>query len=407
MNEMNKSDKTIAFLDCFSGISGDMFLGALLDAGLPLAHLQKNLALLPIDDFRLTVQSKQAGAIAGTQLHIEIAAEAGHQHRSWATISKLIEASGLDLKIKKNALAIFALLAAAEARVHGCSVEDIHFHEVGATDAIVDIVGAAIGVNYFGIDKIVSSPLPMPSGWVRCAHGQLPLPAPAVCEILKDVPVYGVALQQELVTPTGAAIVKALAEEFGPMPPMAIQAVGYGAGSRELAGGQPNLLRLLVGITRSVAEAQQVEIIETHVDDWAAEGFPYLCERLFCLGALDVVLIPVLMKKGRPGYILRVVTDPAQAFSLKQCIFSETTAIGLRSRKEDRWTLPRRAGFVDTDLGRLQVKEVETPAGVVLTPEYESCREVAALKNVPLREVYAAVGRCTPADFMATGEDDG
>lgn len=404
---MGGRDQTIAFLDCFSGISGDMFLGALLDAGLPLEHLQENLALLPVHGFRLAINPKRSGAIAGTQLHVETAPEAGHPHRSWGTISKLITESRLPLKIKENSLAIFALLAEAESRVHGCPVEDIHFHEVGATDAIVDIVGAAIGVSYFGIEKVVSAPVPMPGGWVRCAHGQLPLPAPAVCEILKDVPIYGVELRQELVTPTGAAIVKALTDEFGPMPPMAIQAVGYGAGSRELAGGQPNLLRLFIGKTRSVAEAQQVEVIETHIDDWAAEGFPYLCDRLFSLGALDVVLIPVLMKKGRPGYILRVVADPAQAFALKQCIFSETTAIGLRSRKEDRWTLPRRAGFVDTELGRLQVKEVETPTGVVLTPEYENCRKVALLKNVPLREVYAAVNRCTPADFMATGEDDG
>jgi hypothetical protein len=402
---MNQSYQTIAFLDCFSGISGDMLLGALLDAGLPLEHLRESLSRLGLSGFRLEAQPVGTGALAGTRVRITTEKEEGH--RSWSTIRGIIEESGLAPKIKADALAVFGLLAAAEARVHGCAPDEVHFHEVGAVDSIVDIVGVAIGLDYLGAQKIISSPLPMPRGWVRCEHGLLPLPAPAVCEILKEVPVYGSELQQELVTPTGAAIVKALSSGFGPMPPMTIQRLGYGAGSRELANGQPNLLRLIIGTERSTAETQEVEVIETHLDDWVAEGFPYLCERLFSLAALDVALVPMQMKKGRPGYLLRVVADPAHAHALKQCIFSETTAIGLRFRKEERWTLPREAGFVKTRLGRIQVKKVETPAGALLSPEYEHCREVAVAHDIPLREVYAEVQRCGPDDFIPMEENHG
>lgn len=402
---MNHKGHTIAFLDCFSGISGDMLLGALLSAGLPLAHLRENLALLRLDGFELEAQQTKNNSITGTK--IKVTEHGEHPHRSWTTIRKLIEQSTLNSQVKDNAIKVFGLLAAAEAKVHGCPVEEVHFHEVGATDSIVDIVGTAVGFHYLGIESITCSPLPMPSGWVQCEHGMLPLPAPAVCELLKDTPVYGVELQQELVTPTGAAIAKALSHAYGSMPPMLIDSIGYGAGSRKLANGQPNLLRLVVGKTRSAVETQQVEVIETHIDDWAAEGFPYLCERLFKLSALDVALIPILMKKGRPGYLLRVVADPAHAFDLKRCIFSETTAIGLRYRKEDRWTLPRQTGFVDTKFGRLKVKKTETPTGVVLSPEYEDCKDLADKKQVPLKKVYAEINRCNPADFIAAEDGDG
>ncbi|MFA7382313.1 MAG: nickel pincer cofactor biosynthesis protein LarC [Desulfurivibrionaceae bacterium] len=389
--------RTIAYIDCFSGISGDMFLGALLDAGLPLAELQSQLALLGLDGYTLNVDRKNCGAIAATTLSVQCAES--QPSRTLTDIRRLITASSLAEPVKETALAIFSLLAEAEARVHNRPVESVHFHEVGGIDSLVDIVGAAIGLAALKITRLHCAPLPMPRGWVHCAHGLLPLPAPAVCELLQGVPIYGVDLSQELVTPTGAAIVKALATGYGPMPPMTITGVGYGAGSQELNNGQANLLRLVLGTARPVVEAQEVEVIETHLDDWSPETFPYLSERLFSLNALDVALIPIQMKKGRPGFLLRVICDRAASLAVKECILSETTAIGLRFRTEQRWTLSRENGTVPTRWGEVQVKKVTTPAGEVLTPEYEDCKRVAIAHHVPLKEVYAEVGRAEHEKF--------
>jgi len=389
--------QTIAYIDCFSGISGDMFLAALLDTGLPEEELRSQLALLDLDGYTLTISKKTCGAIAATSLSVQTAEH--HHHRTWGDIRQIITASRLAEPIKKTALSIFSLLAAAEAKVHGNPVDTVHFHEVGGIDSIVDIVGAAIGLAALNITRLHCAPLPMPRGWVQCAHGMLPLPAPAVYELLQGVPTYGVELNQELVTPTGAAIVKALATNFGPMPPMTTTAVGYGAGSQELANGQPNLLRLVIGSAQVAVEAQEVEVIETHLDDWSPETFPYLSEQLFALGALDVALIPIQMKKGRPGFLLRVICDRATALAAKECILIETTAIGLRFRTEQRWTMPRETGTVPTRWGAMKVKKVTTPAGEVLTPEYEDCKRVAIAHHVPIKEVYAEVGRAESEKF--------
>ncbi|MBU2538642.1 MAG: nickel pincer cofactor biosynthesis protein LarC [Proteobacteria bacterium] len=389
--------RTIGYIDCFSGISGDMFLGALLDAGLSLDELRGQLALLEIDGYTLSVEKKSCGAIAATALMVETAEK--HPHRSWGDIRQLITASKLAEPVKETALSIFSLLAEAEAEVHGRSVDTVHFHEVGAIDSIIDIVGAAIGLAALNISSLQCAPLPMPRGWVHCAHGLLPLPAPAVCELLQGVPTYGVDLSQELVTPTGAAIVKGLAATYGPMPPMTMTSVGYGAGSQDLANGQPNLLRLVIGTPQVSVEAQTVEVIETHLDDWSPETFPYLCERLLALGALDVALIPIQMKKGRPGFLLRVICDQAAALPAKECILSETTAIGLRFRTEQRWTLPRESGTVPTCWGEVKVKKITTPTGETLTPEYEDCRRVAIAHGVPIKAVYAEVARAGSKEF--------
>ena len=390
--------RTIAYIDCFSGISGDMFLGALLDAGLPLTELQSQLALLGLGRYTLNVGKKNCGTIAATTLAVQTAES--HPHRTWGDIRQLITASRLADQVKEKSLAIFALLAAAEAKVHGRPVDDVHFHEVGGIDAIVDIVGAAIGLVALKITRLHCAPLPMPRGWVQCAHGLLPLPAPAVCELLQGVPTYGVELSQELVTPTGAAIVKSLVTDYGSMPPMTITGVGYGGGSQELANGQPNLLRLVLGTARIPVESQEVEVVETHLDDWSPETFPYLSERLFALGALDVALIPIQMKKGRPGFLLRVICDRAASLAVKECILSETTAIGLRFRMEQRWTLPREVGTIPTRWGGVRVKKVTTPTGEVLTPEYEDCKRVATANNVPLKEVYAEVARAERTGYQ-------
>lgn len=389
--------RAIAYIDCFSGISGDMFLAALLDAGLPEAELRSQLSLLGLDGYTLTVGKKHCGAIAATTFLVE--SSESHPHRTLGDIRQLITTSRLAEPVKETALSIFSLLAETEAKVHGKPVETVHFHEVGGIDAIIDIVGAAIGLACLNITRLHCSPLPMPRGWVQCAHGMLPLPAPAVCELLQGVPAYGVELDQELVTPTGAAIVKALAADFGPMPPMTLTGVGYGAGNQELANGQPNILRLVLGMARVAAEAQEVEVIETHLDDWPPETFPYLSEQLFALGALDVAMIPIQMKKGRPGFLLRAICDRGASLAVKECILSETTAIGLRFRTEQRWTLPRETGTVPTRWGKVKVKKITTPAGEVLTPEYEDCKRVAIAHHVPIKAVYAEVGRAERTDF--------
>jgi uncharacterized protein (TIGR00299 family) protein len=298
--------------------------------------------------------------------------------------------SGLGPEIRTKACAVFSLLAEAEARVHGCRPEEVHFHELGGIDSIIDIVGAAIGMTHLGIEYLVASPLPMPRGWMSCAHGNLPLPPPAVCEILQGFEIYGVDTNRELVTPTGAALIKGLSRSCGQFPRMVIKGTGYGAGSQQLRD-RPNLFRLVRGKTAAPSEAQEVEVIETSLDDWSPEGFPYLTELLFKAGAIDVNLIPMQMKKGRPGFQLRVIADPAHALGIKEVLFSETTTIGLRFRTERRMTLPRKTGSVPTPWGPVAVKMVQTPRGPVLYPEYEACRETAIKNQVALQEIYAAV----------------
>lgn len=389
---MESFQKT-AYLDCFSGISGDMFLGALLHAGLDRELLLQELDRLDGVDFQLTVSDELRGGIGCKQ--VSVSSPSSQQFRHLGSILTLLEKSRLAPEIIRRAKQVFTRLAEAEAGVHNVALEKIHFHEVGAVDTIVDIVGALIGLHHLNINKLVCSPLPMGRGLVRCAHGNIPLPAPAVCELLKGRPVYGVEQEQELVTPTGAALVTVLADEFGAMPSMTVQGCGYGAGNHTLAGDQPNLLRLIIGQEKAGKECQQVEIIETHLDDWNSEGFPYLCDLLFSHGALDVSLSPMIMKKGRPGQLLRVIADPAHTLELKQTILSETTAIGLRFRREERITLERAAVMVSTPWGEITAKKVQTPKGTVIYPEYEACRKVAEKHKIPLSRVYQAVS-CAP-----------
>jgi uncharacterized protein (TIGR00299 family) protein len=312
----------------------------------------------------------------------------------------MLNNSSLKKEVKELAIAIFTNLAEAEATIHNCNSEDIHFHEVGAVDSIIDIVSFAFCFDHLDISQVSCSPLPMPNGMVSCEHGLLPLPAPAVCEILKGVPVRGVDLDQEMVTPTGAAIIKTISDSFGPFPAMTISKVGYGRGSRQLADGRPNLVRAVIGEVSPASEAQEIEVVECNLDDWSPEGFPHLAEKLFRIGALDVVLVPIQMKKGRPGFQIQVLCPVGLGWESQRCLLMETTAIGLRYRTEKRWTLPRHTGTVDTPLGQIGVKLVETPDGPVLYPEYESCRQLAISKDLPLKDIYAAVNRCLPQDFI-------
>jgi uncharacterized protein (TIGR00299 family) protein len=387
----------IAYADCFAGISGDMFLGALVDAGLILENLRAELAKLGLQDFTIKSSRQQDHSIAATKVAVK-SQEA--EARTWKDIRSLIQQSGLDQPVKEKSLQTFTCLAEAEAKIHGCRAEDVHFHEIGGTDAIIDIVGTVSGLELLGINHIITSPLPMPRGWVRSGHGMLPLPAPAVCEILNDVPVYGTSIDRELVTPTGAALVKTLSREFGELPAMTICRTGYGAGSHKLPDDLPNLFRLVIGDEQKVEEIQEIEVIETNLDDWSPEGYPHLLEQLLLLGALDVTLHPVHMKKGRPGFLLSVIADPAHSWEIKECVLRETTSIGLRFRREKRMTLPREKGMVNTPWGAVMVKRVEMPSGSVLYPEYEDCCRVAHEYKVPLKDVYAAVNRCSPDEFV-------
>lgn len=386
---MTTSQKTIkiAYADCFSGISGDMFLAALLDAGLDEKFLRLELEKLDIGPFDLSVTTTRPSGIKATK--VEIGARPDQQFRNLATILEILQSSALEPVIITRAAAVFQTLAEAEARVHGLPVDKIHFHEVGAIDTILDVVGVVIGLHHLGIERLICSPLPWGHGFVECAHGRLPLPAPAVCELLRGVPVYAVDMTQELVTPTGAALLTTLSQSFGPLPDMTIAVTGYGAGTHTLANRQPNLLRLIIG--QETQKAQTVEVIETHLDDWNSEGFPYLCELLLKQGALDVSLTPMLMKKGRPGQQLRVICHPAHGLQLKQTILAETTAIGLRFRTESRLTLEREQVTVETQWGKVVAKKVQTSAGPVIYPEYEACKQIAESAQVPLQQVYREV----------------
>ncbi len=381
----------IAYADCFSGVSGNMFLGALLHAGLKVETLRETLDKLEIGQVALNVKTKILNSIESVSISVE--GDPHPEFRRLSSILSILESSGLPRKVVDKSSSVFKELGKAEAKVHGISIEEIHFHEIGAVDTIVDIVGTVAGLHHLGVDRLSASPIPLGKGMVRCAHGRLPLPAPAVCEILRGVPVYGVAVDEELVTPTGAALLKVLADRFGPMDPMIIEKTGYGAGDLTLPDQGPDLFRLIVGQAQTVDEAQEVEIIETNLDDWNPEGFPYVCDLLLSRGALDVTIAPQQTKKGRPGFRLQVICAPARAHILKTTVLSETSAIGLRFRKEQRATLKRESIFVETKWGKVSAKKIYSPSGVRITPEYEVCREIAEKYEVPLQQVYAEICR--------------
>lgn len=381
----------IGYADCFSGISGDMFLGALLHCGLSLELLEKDLAKLEIDEFNIKVSSRKVNGI--DSFKVDVIGRSHQEFRHLPSILAILESAELPAPVIAKSKEVFSELTRAEAKVHNIDIERVHFHEIGAIDTIVDIVGTVIGLYHLGVEKLVASPIPSPHGFVKCDHGILPLPAPAVCEILQGVPCYGVDMEQELVTPTGAALIKVLTNDFGTMPPMTITTTGYGAGSHTLPNNHPNLFRLILGEATSVNEHQEVEVIETNIDDWSPEGFPHLFELLLSQGALDVSLIPIQMKKGRPGFKLQVICSPAHSQILKKTIFCETSAIGLRYHTMQRQTLPRETVEVDTPWGAILAKKVSTPEGDTIYPEYEECRKIALEHSVALQLVYNAVIR--------------
>ncbi|MFZ5569776.1 MAG: nickel pincer cofactor biosynthesis protein LarC [Thermodesulfobacteriota bacterium] len=377
--------------DCFSGISGDMTLAALVDLGVPVEWLRDRLGrVLPPDDFDLTASPVQRGGIRAMDVQVRVRR---HEHaRHFTDIREMILGGGLPETVQKTSLEMFQRIAEAEAGIHGCRLEEVHFHEVGAVDAMVDIIGTALGVDYLGIASISSSPVALGSGFVECRHGLLPVPAPATLKILEGLPVYGTSVPHELATPTGAAIVATLAAEFGPLPDMTVARTGYGAGKRELRQ-QPNLLRLVAGKRTRSAEAENgTVVIETTIDDMNPELFGFVMNRLFEDGALDVCWIPVQMKKNRPGTLVQVLSRQEHRAAIVQRLLSETSTTGVRYHEVRREKLARELRLVETSLGRIQVKAIVRPdGGVRLTPEYEVCREIAQRLDLPLQEVYRTI----------------
>jgi len=386
----------LAYFDCFCGISGDMTLGALLDLGTPLEWLQKELSRLPLKGFHLTAKRIIRNGMTANRVTVDV--EDPGQSRDFSKIKSLIENCPFSETVKSRSLDIFGKLARAEAHIHGCAVEEVHFHEVGAVDAIVDIVGTALCLEKLGIKKVVASQIPLGSGFVECRHGKLPVPAPATLEILKDVPIYGADIAHELVTPTGAAIIASVAESFGPLPPMHIEKSGYGAGQRELKD-RPNLLRIIKGTPadsqryiKDQLQSDEIIILETCIDDMNPEFFGFIMERLFADGALDVYWIPVHMKKNRPGTMVQVLCDAACKERLIERLLSETTSLGVRYYSAARRLLFREPYTVHTSLGEIDVKRVKDPGGGIrLIPEYEVCRKIALQRKLPLRVVYAII----------------
>jgi pyridinium-3,5-bisthiocarboxylic acid mononucleotide nickel chelatase len=435
----------IAYLECFSGMSGDMFLGALVDTGVPPRVLEETVAALRIGA-RLEISRVVRGGISATKVDFGIDGEKdlprekywerreherehphflgsphghaddGHSHflfgessrasvpaphehgRGLTEIREIISAALISEGAKKTAIDIFEALGRAEAKIHDTSIESVHFHEVGAVDAMVDIVCAAVGAEALGVDEIICSPLNVGSGTVKCAHGTFPVPAPATLELLKNAVLYSSGLQAELVTPTGAAIVKTLARRFAAFPEMKIEKSGYGAGSLDFPG-HPNVVRLTIGETAANALAaktasETVAVLEANLDDLNPQVVGYVMDRLFEEAALDAFVVPVQMKKNRPGTLLTVLCKPEDASKLTQLIFTETTTLGVRRRDEVRQTLSRRWEHVRTPWGEVRIKIASMNGSVTnYAPEYEDCRRIAAEHRVPLKQVMQEAAR--------------
>lgn len=383
----------VAYFDCFAGASGDMILGSLLDAGLELARLKEEIAKLRLSHYDIDVRKVSKKGIGGSQALVLVDEDYHHHHhRHLHDIENIIGGSDLAENVKKQSLAVFNRLAQAEAHVHQTRIENIHFHEVGAMDAIIDVVGSVAGLAALGIQRVFCSPLHVGSGTVECAHGTLPVPAPATAELIKGKPVYSTGVKGELLTPTGAAILTTLAHDFGPMPAMTVDRMGYGAGSSEPS--IPNLLRIMVGEAAAEFNGyqfEQIAVAETNIDDMNPQMYDYLIERMLKMGALDVFLVPAQMKKNRPGILLTVTCSLDLVPAVADFIMKETTTIGLRWRIDNRLKADRDITEILTDFGTIKFKVARVGDRIInVAPEYDDCRRVARETGVPLKEVMDA-----------------
>ncbi|HEV2417722.1 MAG TPA: nickel pincer cofactor biosynthesis protein LarC [Terriglobia bacterium] len=383
----------IAYLDASSGISGDMLLAAMLDAGLPEAALLAELGKMTLGPYEFKSSQVMRSSLAGR--HIEFVIPEKQPHRHLHHIEKMLNESALSESVKRNALAVFKHLAEAEGKLHAKPPGSVHFHEVGAVDAVLDIAGACAGLELLAIDELYCSPLNVGGGHVQAAHGTLPIPAPATAELLKGLPVYSTGVEGELVTPTGAAIVRTLAKGFGPMPAMKVAAIGYGAGTRDFPG-RPNIARLFVGeksegAATKAAGGEVISVIQANVDDMNPQLFGYMMEKALAAGALDVTCAAIQMKKNRPGLEITVLCSPNRVDTLARILFQETTTLGVRIHEARRITLEREAVSVETAYGLVRMKVARSEGRIVNNaPEYDDCRRIAEEKSVPLKEVMAA-----------------
>jgi uncharacterized protein (TIGR00299 family) protein len=382
----------IAYFDCFSGISGDMVLGALLDAGADLGEIETELRKLKLEGWSLSAQKVERRALYGTRVRVETQEQ--HHHRGLSQIVRMIDEAGLAPRAAERAKGIFKRLAEAEGHVHQIPMEKVQFHEVGAVDSIIDIVGAAIGFELLDIDEFACSAFDVGGGQVKTAHGLLPVPAPATAELLRGAPTYSSGIERELVTPTGAAIATTLSTRYAKMPSMTLRFIGYGAGAADNPE-KPNVLRLLIG-ENAVGQAGAywgvpVTVIETNVDDMNPQVYGYFVERALCAGALDVFSTAAQMKKNRPGLLITLLCEPANVERLIDVMFRETTTIGVRTYEVRRKTLDRELVLVDTPFGQVGMKISHWNGSILnATPEYEDCQRIAAQRGIPLKQVIAA-----------------
>ncbi|MBN1849453.1 MAG: nickel pincer cofactor biosynthesis protein LarC [Deltaproteobacteria bacterium] len=376
-----------AYLDCFSGISGDMFLGALLDAGLPFKDLSQAIGTLPLTGYTLNANKEKRNGLMGTRFLV-YSTGTTHPHRGLDDIKAIIQKGALSTQVKETSIQIFESIAIEEAKIHGRPVNEIHFHEVGAVDSIIDIVGVVFGIEFLQITSLMASPLPVGSGFVETQHGRIPVPAPATIALLKGIPIYQSGLSHELVTPTGAALIRKLASAFGVMPPMMVDTVGYGVGSRELSD-RPNLFRILVGREHAKDQVEAIVVLEANLDDMNPEWLGFMMEQLFEAGALDVVFYPIQMKKNRPGVHVEVIGNPKDKDALMKIFFRESTTLGIRFDYVQRAILQRSITQIDSPWGKIGAKQIIHQDGTtLLMPEYEACREIAQMNDMPLKRIY-------------------
>ncbi len=378
----------ICYFDCFSGISGDMTVGALLDAGVDFALIQQEVGKLDLKGYSLSRRKEKRCGVTGTKFRVKVDPKSEQPHRHLDDILELIERADLDEKVKADATGIFQRLGRAEAKIHRTTVNEVHFHEVGAVDSIIDIVATAVAVNSLGANKFISSPVALGSGSVATEHGVLPLPAPATMELLRGARVYSSHQERELATPTGAAILTYYCREFGGIPDMMVTQIGYGAGSYD-DPERPNLLRVVVGETEEVYLRDSIQVIETNIDDMNPEFYEQVFRRLFEAGALDVYLSPIYMKKTRPATVLTVLAEPKDKRKLISIILDETTTFGLRTYVAEKIMLSRKSIRVKTKYGDVKVKIAFAGGDIkTIAPEYDDCRRVAQEKGVPVKEVF-------------------
>ena len=385
----------IAYFDCFSGISGDMTVGALLDAGLKIETLEKELKKLGLSGYRLEVNKVVKKGISATQFKVKVKEEG--VERRFKDILTILEKSKLGEEIKKETKKIFFNIAQAESKIHQKDIDKIHFHEIGGLDSIIDITSAVIGIKTLGIEEIHSSALPVGRGFIKCAHGIIPVPAPATLELLKNIPTYSGGIESEMITPTGAAIISTLAKSFGKRPLMKIERIGYGAGEKEFT--IPNLLRVSIGEKILKDEnlkngyvSDEAVLIETNIDDMNPEFYDYIIDKLFSQGALDVFLTPIQMKKNRPAHMLSIIVYEQNLKEILEVLFSESTTLGVRVREVKRLRLSQQNFIAETKYGKIRVK-VGMFKGEIknIAPEYEDCKKMAKQHQVPLKEIYEEV----------------